>query len=44
MHAAPTIMCGPEPGAFPRAIWQENGVTRIEIGIPGEARRGILSP
>ena len=37
-------MCVPEAGAFPRVTWQENGVSHIEIGIPGEKRRGVLTP
>lgn len=37
-------MCGHEAEAFPRAEWQENGVARIEIGIPNETRRGVLAP
>lgn len=37
-------MCGAEFDAFPRAAWRENGVERVEIGIPGETRRGVLAP
>ncbi len=37
-------MCAPEAGGFPRAEWRDSGVDRVEVGIPGEARRGVLSP
>jgi len=37
-------MRGRDPGAFPRNVWRESGVNRIEVGIPGETRRGVLSP
>lgn len=33
-----------EETACPRITWTEKGVRRIEIGIPGENRRGVLSP
>lgn len=29
---------------YPRRTWTENGVRHIEIGIPGESRRGVLTP
>lgn len=29
---------------YPRRVWTELGVKHIEIGIPGESRRGVLAP
>lgn len=29
---------------YPRKTWTENGARYIEIGIPGESRRGVLAP
>lgn len=33
-----------EDRTCPRITWTEKGVKRIEIGIPGENRRGVLAP
>lgn len=44
MPAGLMNMSAPEFAAFPRVEWQEHGVARVEIGIPGEVRRGVLSP
>ena len=43
MRAVRTNMNGPEQTGFPRRAWQENGVARVEVGIPGETRRGVLT-
>lgn len=37
-------MCGAEAGRFPRTVRRENGVVCVDVGIPGEPRRGVLSP
>lgn len=30
--------------SYPRAVWTDGGVRHIDIGIPGESRRGVLTP